>query len=203
MRNAKKQTGRPGQSGAGEIPTRSLLTWTLATIAIASAVSVTGCKTWEEQRWQAHEKELGRPFPPKYEAPFQQTREENPQQKELPKVTQLPPSSEGRPEVVPPTPYKGSEPVLFGIAVKDKNIPKGYVLSPYAPDRGLVDVTGFPAGSVVLDPYTDKMMKVPAIVEDRPKEQTLKKQDEETPVVSKSSVTSKLPQVAPPPSLEQ
>jgi hypothetical protein len=168
-------------------------------IAVGAAVMLAGCKTMEEQRWQAHEKELGRPFEQKYEAPFQQLRETHEQQRESPAVTQLPPTMEGRPEVVPPTPYTGAEPILFGIAVKDKNIPKGYVLSPYAPDRGLVDVTGFPPGSVVMDPYTDKMMKVPAPAEasERPKEQTLLKPAEETPVVSK------LPQVVPPPSMEQ
>lgn len=160
------------------------------------AVLMTGCM--HDEMWQNHEKEVGRPFPMKYEAPIQQNRENSEQEPSRAEVAQLPPSQEGKPQVIQPEPWKGStSPILSGIAVKDKNVPSGFVLSPYAPDKGLVDVTGFPAGTVVLDPYSDKKMKVPAM-DEKPKEQVLKQAETQTPVVS-----ARLPQVAPPPSLEQ
>ncbi len=45
-----------------------------------------------------------------------------------------------------------------GIPVAGK---KGYVLSPYAQYAGLVDVNGFPSGSIVSCPYTHKKFIVP------------------------------------------
>ena len=37
----------------------------------------------------------------------------------------------------------------------------GLVTSPFAPDSGYVDVTGFPPGSAVEDPYTGKIFLTP------------------------------------------
>jgi hypothetical protein len=37
----------------------------------------------------------------------------------------------------------------------------GYVFSPYDPSGGYVDVTGYPAGSKVKDPYSGKVFLVP------------------------------------------
>jgi len=37
----------------------------------------------------------------------------------------------------------------------------GLVTSPFAPDRGYVDVTGFPPGTAVEDPYTGKIFLTP------------------------------------------
>ena len=37
----------------------------------------------------------------------------------------------------------------------------GLVTSPFAPDGGYVDVTGFPPGTAVEDPYTGKVFLTP------------------------------------------
>jgi hypothetical protein len=46
----------------------------------------------------------------------------------------------------------------YGIPVQNK---PGLVTSPYAPTRGFVDVRGFPSGTEVKDPYTDKIFLAP------------------------------------------
>jgi hypothetical protein len=47
----------------------------------------------------------------------------------------------------------------YGIPVPGR---KGMVMSPYVPEEGKqVDVTGFASGSVVKDPYTEKLFLVP------------------------------------------
>ena len=45
-----------------------------------------------------------------------------------------------------------------GIRVPNK---EGIVKSPYAPNRGFVDVRGFPGGTEVKDPYTGKVFLTP------------------------------------------
>jgi hypothetical protein len=60
------------------------------------------------------------------------------------------------PSAAPTKTAKGDYP--YGTPVPDK---PGFVKSPYAPDQGLVDVRGFPPGTEVKDPFTNKIFLVP------------------------------------------
>jgi hypothetical protein len=59
----------------------------------------------------------------------------------------------------PPTATKPTTPSLpFGTPVIAK---KGFVYSPYAPEKGMVDVSEIPSGTKVECPYTGKHFRVP------------------------------------------
>lgn len=163
-----------------------------AQILLGAAILLGGCAN--DNRWVEHHKDAGAPFPSKFEVPFNQVRESYAQEKILPRENDIPVPVESRPEVIEPEPWSPTkEPILYGIAIKDQ---PGFVLSPYAPDKGLVDVRGFPSGTDVRDPYTGKIMKVPFQIETKPKEQTLKNRKEETPDLG-------LPEITPKPSLQE
>lgn len=123
-------------------------------------LSLAGCA--HHDRFVPFEKEANDPMPTKYEVPYTQTREgyrNNPATD-----TTLPRDLVTNPTVIEPDPYiPGMVTTMEGIPVKGK---PGFVLSPYAPDKGFVDVRGFPVGSDVRDPYTGKVMKVPVPAEE-------------------------------------
>ena|SRR5206468_2877632 len=60
------------------------------------------------------------------------------------------------PPAAPTKTTKGDYP--YGTPVPGK---PGFVKSPYAADQGLVDVRGFPPGTEVKDPFTNKIFLVP------------------------------------------
>lgn len=71
-------------------------------------------------------------------------------------LAQLPAVSSPAPEETPEQPPRTDLP--YGVPVKNK---PGFVVSPYAPDAGYVDLRGYKRGQEVRDPYTNKMFLVP------------------------------------------
>jgi hypothetical protein len=72
------------------------------------------------------------------------------------------PATPNRPDVrwakAAPNASEQKAELLYGTPVPGK---PGLVTSPFAPDSGYVDVTGFPPGTSVQDPYTGKIFLAP------------------------------------------
>ncbi len=62
------------------------------------------------------------------------------------------------PATPPTTEIKPKPNLPFGTPVIGK---RGFVYSPYAPDKGMVDVSDIPSGTKVECPYTKKIFRVP------------------------------------------
>lgn len=144
----------------------------IATLAIVagSFLLLGACKT-TDHAYNDMEKEQVGYIPPVFEAPFEQNAQ--PVDKKYAsdyRSENLPKTYNETPKVHQPLPYNhDDETIPTAIPVKNK---PGFVTSPYAPEKGLVDVRDFPPGLKVRDPYTNRIMRVPS-EEDETKTQTL------------------------------
>jgi hypothetical protein len=168
-----------------------------ATICLASAVLFSGCST--PDRYKAHKKEKNEPQPTRLEAPFEQIRE--PFENKNERITTIPTSQGANPTIIEPeitTP--GQDQTLYAIIIEGR---EGLVLSPYAPDKGIIDVRGFPAGAHVRDPYTGKVMRVPLPIKPQKEGQTLSAPTFQQPTPTSSlDTTQQNPTLQAPPTLE-
>jgi hypothetical protein len=99
-------------------------------------------RTW--RRTASRESKVPEPSPTPPEGPVK------PEKEEKPAAILLPASA------APPEKAKGDLP--YGIPVPNR---KGMVTSPYLPEGNYVDVSAFPPGTAVKDPYTGKLFRVP------------------------------------------
>ena len=67
------------------------------------------------------------------------------------------------PDVKPPPPVPAQPPAKVGEIPYAKPVPgkPGFVFSPYDQYKGYIDVRGFPPGTEVKDPYSQKSFLVP------------------------------------------
>jgi hypothetical protein len=121
----------------------------LTTLAIISCEEEPPTRT--RQRVARYPATVPEQYPPQPQ-PF--TPETAPPPPDNPIVVESPPPEATAAPVKTTT--KGDIP--YGVPVPNK---PGFVTSPYAPNQGYVDVRGFPPGTEVKDPYTNKIFLVP------------------------------------------
>ena len=118
--------------------------------------------------------------------------------------TTLPDNQAQSPEVIKQELFRPEkESILFGISIQGR---EGLILSPYAPDKGLIDVRGFPPGSQVQDPYTNQIIKVPMPLKIKEQNETLSTPTFKTPSTNTPTPTTttkpNAPTIEAPPVLE-
>jgi len=167
------------------LPVKSLL-------AILLLATTNACST--QSRYVSQKKETNEPQPRRLEAPFNQYREtyrdNDTQSTTIPDLESKPPSIIEQ-NLLPAE----KNVVLLGILIEGR---EGLILSPYAPDEGLIDVRGFPVGSLVKDPYTGKAIRIPQpLTPKRNPEQTLSSPKFEQPEINLPGKKTKEPTQVP------